>query len=102
MDINALMRQAQNMQKQMAKKQKEVEAKEFVVSSNGGAIVVTIMGDKKITKIEIDEDLIDVENKEMLQEMLAIAVNEAIKKVEDEMASAMNGATGGMNIPGMF
>lgn len=102
MDINALMRQAQNMQKQMTKKQKEVEAKEFIVSSNGGAIVVTIMGDKKVTKIEIDEDLIDVENKEMLQEMLTIAVNEAIKKVEEEMASAMNGATGGMNIPGMF
>lgn len=102
MDINALMRQAQSMQKQITKKQKEVEAKEFVVSSNGGAIVVTIMGDKKVKNIEIDEDLIDVSNKEMLQEMLTIAMNEAISKVEDEMSKAMNGATGGMNIPGMF
>lgn len=102
MDINALMRQAQSMQKQMAKKQKEVEEKEFVVSSNGGAIVVTIKGDKKVLKIEIDEDLIDVENKEMLQEMIVIAMNEAISKVEEAMAQAMNGATGGMNIPGLF
>lgn len=102
MDINALMRQAQSMQKQITKKQKEVEAKEFVVSSNGGAIIVTIMGDKKVKNIEIDEDLIDVSNKEMLQEMLVIAMNEAISKVEDEMSKAMNGATGGMNIPGMF
>lgn len=102
MDINALMRQAQSMQKQMQKKQKEVEAKEFVVTSNGGAITITIMGDKTVKNIEIDEDLIEVENKEMLQEMLVIAINEAIVKVENEMSSAMNGATGGMNIPGLF
>ena len=102
MDINALMRQAQNMQKQMQKKQKEIESKEFVVSSNGGAITITIMGDKTVKNINIDEDLIDVDNKEMLQEMLTIAVNEAIRKVENEMSAAMNGATGGMNIPGMF
>lgn len=102
MDLNSIMRQAQSMQKQMAKKQKEVEDKEFVVSSNGGAIVITIMGTKKVTKIDIDSDLIDVENKEMLQEMLTIAINEAISKVEDELAQAMSSATGGMNIPGMF
>ena len=102
MDINSLMRQAQSMQKQITKKQKEVEAQEFMISSNGGAITIKIKGDKKILNIEIDEDLIDVNNKEMLQEMLVIAVNEAIAKVESEMSKAMNGATGGMNIPGMF
>ena len=102
MDINALMRQAQSMQRNMQKKQKEVEAKEFVVSSNGGAIVITIKGDKTVLKIDIDEDLLDKDNKEMFQEMLVIAMNEAITKVEEEMSSAMNGATGGMNIPGMF
>ena len=102
MDMNALMRQAQAMQRQMAKKQKEVEEQEFVVSSNGGAIVVTIKGNKRVLKIEIDEDLIDVENKDMLQEMLVIATNEAIAKVEEAMAKAVNGATGGMNIPGLF
>ena len=102
MDMNALMRQAQNMQRQMAKKQKEVEEKEFVVSSNGGAIVITIMGNKKVKKVEVDPDLLDKENQEMFQDMLAIAMNEAIEKVEKEMSEAMNSATGGMNIPGMF
>jgi DNA-binding YbaB/EbfC family protein len=102
MDINALMRQAQNMQRQITKKQKEVEEKEFTINSNGGAIQVSIKGDKKILDIKIDPDLIDVSNQEMLQEMLIIAVNEAISKVEDEMSKVMNGATGGMNIPGMF
>ena len=102
MDINALMRQAQSMQKQITKKQKEVEDKEFTVTSNGGAITIVIKGNKKILNIEIDEDLIDKDEKDMLQDMLIVAVNEAISKVEDEMARAMNGATGGMNIPGMF
>ena len=59
MDINALMRQAQSMQRQMQKKQKEVEDKEFTISSNGGAIVTTIKGDKKILGIKIEEDLLD-------------------------------------------
>jgi hypothetical protein len=102
MDMNSLLRQAQNAQRQLAKKQKEVEAKEFNISSNGGAIKIAIMGNKKITKIDIDDDLIDVSNKEMLQEMLAIAVNEAITKVENEMDQAVGSVTGGMNIPGMF
>ena len=102
MDINALMRQAQSMQRQIQKKQKEVEDKEFVVASNGGAITVTIKGNKKVLKIDVDEDLIDKDSKEMFEEMLVIAVNAAISKVEEEMSKAMNGATGGMNIPGMF
>ena len=102
MDLNALMRQAQTMQKQVQKKQKEVEDQTFEVASNGGAIVVTIQGNKNVLNIKIDEDLIDKDNKEMLEEMLTIAVNEAIKKVDGEMAKAINGATSGMKIPGMF
>lgn len=100
MDMNALMRQAQNMQRQMQKKQKEVEEKEFVVSSNGGAITITIMGNKKVNKIEIDEDLLT--DKEMLEDLLTVAMNEAIKTVDDEMNKVMNEATGGMRMPGMF
>ena len=100
MDMNMLMRQAQNMQRQLEKKKKEVEEKEFVVTSNGGAITVTIMGNKKVNKIEIDEDLLD--DKDMLQDLLTVAINEAIKKVDDEMSKVMNEAAGGMRMPGMF
>jgi DNA-binding YbaB/EbfC family protein len=84
----------------MQKKQREVEEKEFVVSSNGGAITIYIMGNKKVNKIEIDEDLLT--DKDMLQDLLLVAINEAIKKVDDEMNRVMNEATGGMKIPGMF
>ena len=73
-----------------------------MISSNGRDIVINIKGDKKVTNIQIDEDLIDVSNKDMLQDMLIVAINEAITKVEEEMSKALNGATGGMNIPGMF
>ena len=100
MDMNAIMRQAQNMQRQLAKKQKEVEEKEFVVTSNGGAITISIMGSKKVNSIVIDEDLLD--DKDMLQDLLTVAINEAIKKVDDEMNKEMNEATGGMRMPGMF
>ena len=100
MDMNALMRQAQNMQKQLAKKQKEVEEKEFVINSNGGAITISIMGNKKVNSIQIDEDLLT--DKDMLQDLLTVAINEAIKTVDDEMNRVMNEATGGMRMPGMF
>jgi len=102
MNINALMQQAQKMQQQMAKKQKEIESKEFEVSSNGGAIKIKLLGSKEITSLEIDEDLIDKEEKEMLQDMLMVAFNEAINKVDEETSKAMESVSGGLKIPGMF
>lgn len=102
MNINALMQQAQKMQQQMNKKQKELESKEYEFSSNGGAIKIKMLGSKEMTSLEIEEDLIDKEEKEMLQDMLMIAINEAISKIEEDFAEAMNGFGAGMKIPGMF
>ena len=89
MNMQALMQQAQKMQREMEKAQKELEAKEFKIVSAGGGIEVTIMGSKKITHIEIDESIIDPEDKEMLQDMIAVAVNEAISKVVSEEQAIM-------------
>ena len=102
MNINALMQQAQKMQQQMQKKQKELESKEFEFSSNGGAIKIKMLGSKQMTSLEIDEDLIDPSDKEMLQDMLMIAINEAISKINEEMESVMGSVTGGLKMPGMF
>ena len=102
MNINALMQQAQKMQQQMTKKQKELESKEFEFSSNGGAIKIKMLGSKELVSLEIDEDLIDKDEKDMLQDMLMIAINDAIKKVSEEIDAAMGSVTGGMKIPGMF
>ena len=102
MNINALMQQAQKMQKQMEKKQKELESKEFEVSTNGGAIKIKMLGSKKLVSLEIEEDLIDPSDKDMLQDMLVVAINEAVSKIDEEIDSEMGSMTGGMRIPGMF
>ena len=102
MNINALMQQAQRMQQQMQKKQKEIESKEFEFTSNGGAIKIKMLGSKEMTSLEIDEDLIDKDEKDMLQDMLMVAINEAISKIDEEISNVMGSVTGGMKIPGMF
>ena len=100
MNINALMQQAQKMQKQMEKKQKEIESQEFEFSSNGGAIKIKMLGSKQITSLEIDKDLIDPEEKEMLEDMLMIAINDAANKIDEEVSSVMGSVAGGL--PGLF
>jgi len=100
MNINALMQQAQKMQKQMEKKRQELESKEFEFSSNGGAIKIKMLGSKEMTSLEIDKDLIDPEEKDMLQDMLMVAVNEAINKIDEEANAIMGSVAGGL--PGMF
>lgn len=96
MNINALMQQAQKMQREMAKKQKELEEKLFEIESAGGAIKISIYGNRTIEKIDIDKDAIDPDDKEMLEDMLKIAINEAIEtidkehdKIQQKMASSM-------------
>ena len=84
MNMQALMQQAQRMQREMEKAQKDLEAKEFEIVSAGGGIKVTITGAKVVKNIEIDEDIIDPEEKEMLQDMIVVAINEAINKVISE------------------
>ncbi len=96
MNINALMQQAQKMQKEMQKKQKELDEKLFEIESAGGAIRISIYGNRTIEKIDIDKDAIDPEDKEMLEDMLKIALNEALElidkeneKIQQKMASSM-------------
>ena len=95
MDMNALMRQAQAMQRQMMKAQRELEAKLFELDSSGGAIHISIYGSKKLESITIDKDAIDPEDKEMLETMIKVAINEAVelakKYGEDKSKNFVNG-----------
>ncbi len=102
MDMNMLMQQAQKMQRNLEKARKEIEEKMFSFESAGGARKLDIYGNKKIEKIIIDQDLINPEDKEMLEDMIKIAVNEALDKIDSEMEKVMNSATGGMRIPGLM
>lgn len=102
-NMNNLMKQAQKMQKQMEENQKALEEKEFTATAGGGAIEVTMTGKKVITKVKIAEEAVDPDDVEMLEDMVMAAMNEVIRKVEDETAAVMSKLAGGMGgLGGLF
>ena len=100
--MNNLMKQAQQMQKKMEQMQKDLEEKEFVASVGGGAVTVTANGKKDILAINIKPEVVDEDDVEMLEDLVLSAVNEALRKAEQETSNQMGKLTGGMNIPGLF
>ena len=101
-NMNNLMKQAQLMQKQMAEMQKEIEAAEFEASVGGGAVSVRVSGKKEVLGINIKPEVVDADDVEMLEDLVLSAVNEALRKADEETSSKMGKLTGGMNIPGLF
>lgn len=101
-NMNNMMKQVQKMQRDIEKAQQELEVKTYEVSAGGGAIKFTINGKKEFTNISIDPAIIDGDDIEMLQDLILVAVNEAIKTVDDDANKLMGKMTGGMNIPGLF
>lgn len=101
-NMNNLMKQAQMMQKQMQEMQKEIENEEFDATVGGGAVSVRINGKKEVLSINIKPEVVDPDDVEMLEDLVLSAVNEALRKAEEETASKMGKLTGGMNIPGLF
>ena len=98
MNIQAMMKQAQKLQKDMMKIKEEIDSTEFVGESS--PVKVTIKGTKEVVKVEIDKsNSLDADDLEMLEDMIMVALNEANKKV-DEMTENKMGKFG--NIPGMF
>lgn len=83
------------MQKQMEEQAKELESKEFTVTTGGGAVSVTLSGKKEFTSVKIDKDAMDPDDVEMLEDMIMAAVNEALRKLEEESKSSMGGMMGG-------
>lgn len=99
MNMNALMQQAQKMQREMEKAQKNLEAKEFEVVSAGGGIKVIITGAKEIKSIDIDKEIIDPEDKDMLQDMIVVAINDAISLVIEEEQKIVARQQANMRLP---
>ena len=102
MNMNSLMKQAQKMQKQMAEMQEDLSKKSLEVSSGGGAIKVTINGEKQITELAISPDAVDPDDIEMLQDLVMTAVNEAIRQMDEAVNNQMSKITGGVSMPGLF
>lgn len=101
-NMGNIMRQAQAMQKQMEKMQKEIEETEFESSVGGGAVSVKVNGKKEVLSINIKPEVVDPDDVEMLEDLVLSAVNESMRKAEEETANKMGKITGGMNIPGLF
>lgn len=101
-NMNNLMKQAQAMQKKMEEMQKQIEASEFEASAGGGAVSVKVNGKKEVLGINIKPEVVDADDVEMLEDLVLSAVNEALRKADEETANKMGKVTGGMNIPGLF
>lgn len=99
-NMNNLIKQAQKMQQQMEQMQKDLETKEFSASAGGGAVTVVANGKRQLVQIKINPDVVDPDDVEMLEDLVMLACNEALKKAEDETSGEMKKLTGGMNIPG--
>lgn len=93
MNMQQMMAQAQKMQRELQKAQNELLAKEFSVNK-GGAVTVTMLGSHEIVSINIEEDALEPENKDMIQDMLALAINELIEKIEEEKCDINERITG--------
>ena len=101
-NMQAMIRQAQKMQEDMAAKQEELDAREYEVKAGGGVVTVKINGKKEILSIEIAPELVDPDDIETLQDILVAGVNEAIKRVEETNATEMEKVTGHLDMPGLF
>ena len=102
MDMSQMMKQAQKMQLELARAQEEIKTLSFTTTSGGGMVAVTALGDGTIEGIKIDPQVVDPDDVEMLEDMVLVAVNEALRGVAEQGEARINAVTGGMNIPGLF
>ncbi len=103
-NMNQLLKQAQQMQAEMAKAQEQLKNETVEASAGGGMVKVTMTGDMQLRGIEISPDAVDPEDVEMLQDMVSAAVNEALRSAQELAASRMGGIAGlggGGGLPGL-
>ena len=101
-NMQAMLKQAQKMQEDMAAMQAELEEREYEVSAGGGVINVKINGKREVLSVKIAPEVVDPDDIATLEDLITAAVNEAIKKVESDSQEEMQKITGGVGLPGMF
>jgi DNA-binding YbaB/EbfC family protein len=101
MDINKLMKQAQQMQAKMAQAQQELESKEVTAEVGGGQVKIVMNGKHRLKSIEIAPESLDPEDIDFLQDLIVAAVNEGAKNVDELVEKEMGSVAGGLNLPGM-
>ena len=98
--MQSMMKKARKMQEEMKKLQDEIKQKTVDVTVGGGAVSVIMNGDKQITSLTISKDAIDPNDAEMLEDLIATAINEASRKVDAMVSENMSKVTGGLGLPG--
>jgi len=101
-NMQGMMKQMQKMQKKMAEAQEELGTQRFEAVAGGGMVKVVVSGHKEVLEVELDPTVVDPEDIEMLQDLIVIATNEAMKKAEETSNATMGQFTKGLNLPGMF
>jgi DNA-binding YbaB/EbfC family protein len=100
--MNELVRQAQIMQKKMAKLQEELEVRTVEGSAGGGMVTAVVSGSNELKSIAIDKTVVDPNDVDMLQDLILAAVNDGLKKAKAMMETEMGQVTGGIKVPGLF
>ena len=98
MNINQMMKQAQQMQERLQQQMAEMRVE---ASAGGGMVTVVVNGNKQIQSLKIDPEVVVKEDVEMLQDLILAAINDANRKAEELLSKQMSGMMGGMKIPGM-
>lgn len=100
-NMQGMLRQAQKMQESIEAKKAELEAKDYVVTSGGGMVEITVAGNHQVKSIGLNPEVVDPDDVEMLEDMLVAAFNEAMRQIEEEAERELDKITGGLNIPGL-
>lgn len=100
--MQSMLKKARKMQEDVQKAQEEVKKQTVGVTVGGGAVALTMNGDKQITALKISKDAIDPEDPEMLEDLITTAVNEASRKADEMAKKVMQQVTSGLGLPGMF
>ena len=100
-NMQGMLKQAQKMQEMIEAINQELEEREYVTSSGGGMVEITVNGKHEVKAIGINPEVVDPEDVEMLEDMLLAAFNEAMRQIDEVEEREMNSITGGLNIPGL-
>jgi nucleoid-associated protein EbfC len=98
-NIATVMQQAKQMQEQVQKRMAEMRVE---ASSGGGMVTVVVNGSKQLQSLRIDPEVVSRDDVEMLQDLILAAINDAHRKVDEQLGQSMSGLLGGLKLPGLF
>src|SRR6266699_2847733 len=98
MNIQHMMKQAQQMQERLKKQMDDLRVE---ATAGGGMVTVVVSGNKQLQSLKIDPEVVSKEDVEMLQDLILAAINDAQRKADEELNKSMGGMMGGLKIPGM-